>query len=261
MLSISLSLVPFFFQLFTFFTKVFPRLSSSPVDVLLDTIYTGVASQGRNFSADTGFMGEVKNEMGYLFDFLDTHDARLCIFVDDVDRCKPQTVFDVLQAVHLLLQNKEDQSGIVTCWLAIDTRIVVSCINDVYGDVLRAAGVDGYDYLEKIIQLPFCIPDLTESKKANLLNKMCIGSNQSVKKLLISIHELTHANSNVLDLPPDLQVLIEVPRPFGSVNVDGGDTSEKSIEETLTSGMLALYDNTKSSQAVKGLVKFQGGVS
>jgi len=150
-LSISLSLVPFFFQLCVFFTKVLPRLSSSPVDVLLATVYTGVAGQGRDFLADTGFMGEVKKEMAYLFDFLEIHDSRLCIFVDDVDRCTPQTVFDVLQAVHLLLQ-----SGIVTCWLAIDIRIVESCINDVCGDVLRAAGeLMGLTILRRLYNFPF----------------------------------------------------------------------------------------------------------
>ena len=251
-LTIAVSLMPFIFQLFTFFKKVLPKLSSSPVDVLLKTVYTGVAGQRRDFKADTGFMGEVKTEMEYLFDFLETHDARLCIFVDDVDRCTSQTVFDVLQAVHLLLQNKEGQSGIVTCWLAIDTRIVVSCINDVHGDILRSAGVDGYDYLEKIIQLPFCIPDLTAANKVNLLNKMCIGSNQSLVGLLSSIQELQALTIVNERTSRDLQVLSGIKFYFGPDNIDVNGP-----RLTLTRVMLELYADPHSTQAVKGLVKFQ----
>jgi len=74
----------------------------------------------------------------------------------------------------------------------------------------------------------------------------------------------THASLklNLLQLPPDahtffdLQVLSGMPLPFGAVNVEI-DTSEESIKDTLTSGMLTLYDDKKSSKAVKELVKFK----
>ena len=57
-----------------------------------------------DFSADTGYiMGMVRDEAGYLFGFVRTHDLRdkesgeyrpiwLCILVDDLDRCDSQTV-------------------------------------------------------------------------------------------------------------------------------------------------------------------------
>ena len=67
-----------------------------------------------NFSEETGFMGIVKKEVEYLFDFLQTHyqrdteleirrPLRLAVFVDDLDRCQTKTIMKVLQAVILSL--------------------------------------------------------------------------------------------------------------------------------------------------------------
>ena len=56
--------------------------------------------------------------------------------------------------------------------MAIDTRRIVSCINNDFGEGLTKAGIDGYRYLEKIIQLPFCLPDLTKEAKLNYMHKM-----------------------------------------------------------------------------------------
>ena len=97
----------------------------------------------------------------YLFDFLQvkrkhdnatntTYPVRLCIFVDDLDRCNASTVISVLEAMFLLLSE-----GPITCCLAIDTRLVVASIDEHY-TVHDRAGINGYDFLEKIIQLPFC---------------------------------------------------------------------------------------------------------
>lgn len=76
----------------------------------------------------------------------------------------------VLQASILLLVDAP-----ITCWMAIDTRCVVTSINDHFGVGFQNAGIDGYRYLEKIIQLPFCLPDLSTEAKKNYMLKMLEG--------------------------------------------------------------------------------------
>ena len=51
--------------------------------------------------------------------------VRICIFVDDLDRCNSETVVSVLEAMFLLLNDSP-----ISCYLAIDTRLVVASIDE-----------------------------------------------------------------------------------------------------------------------------------
>ena len=48
--------------------------------------------------------------------------------IDDLDRCPKDAIVKVLEAVILLLVNAP-----ITCWLAIDSRVVVAAIEDYFG--------------------------------------------------------------------------------------------------------------------------------
>jgi len=188
-ISITISIVPFLKQLYTTIFTVLPKLgSSSPVELLKKKALSGAGADRQNFTADTGFMGVVKKEVEHLYDFIETvpkvdvtqnsiQYTRICLFVDDLDRCDAQTVVDVLQAVQLLLKK------CVTCWIALDTRIVTSSINEVFSNVFEHAGVDGYDYLEKIIQVPFCIPNMSTNKKLSHMKSLCLEGSKSLTSI------------------------------------------------------------------------------
>ena len=114
-------------------------------------------------------MGVVKTEIEYLFDLLTTEtypdkeigcnrSLRLCVFIDDLDRCPPELVVKVLEAVILLLVD-----GPISVWMAIDDRIVVQCIEAKKVGVFDKANISGHEFLDKIVQLPFAIPELTHS--------------------------------------------------------------------------------------------------
>ena len=126
-------------------------------------------------------MWDVKKEIDFLFDFIRTQyyvdvemrkrrPIHLSIFIDDLDRCDNSTVMDVLQASILLLVDAP-----ITCLMAIDTRRIVTSINAHFGEEFTNAGLDGYRFLEKIIQLPFCLPDLTTESKKNYIFKILEG--------------------------------------------------------------------------------------
>jgi hypothetical protein len=157
---LTMSPIPLLKQLFIFLKDILPILRKGHRQLIQSAIFKN-QFQRRNFSSEMGFMSEVRTEIEYLFDFLQvkrkhdnatnkTHPVRLCIFVDDLDRCNASTVISVLEAVFLLLSESP-----ITCYLAIDTRLVVASIDEHY-TVHDRAGINGYDFLEKIIQLPFC---------------------------------------------------------------------------------------------------------
>jgi len=121
---------------------------------------------------------EVKTEVEYLFDLLITetyHDKeigcnrslRLCVFIDDLDRCPQETVMSVLEAVMLLLVD-----GPISVWMAIDSRIVVQCIEAEKDGLFGKANISGLEFLDKIVQLPFTLPELTNDTKKSYLDKI-----------------------------------------------------------------------------------------
>ncbi len=87
---------------------------------------------------------------------IDEKKGALVVFIDDLDRCLPEKVVQVLEAVKLFL----DKDGCVFV-LGADTDIVQEAVVKHYND----AGVKGEnvgDYTEKLIQLRFALPPIPE---------------------------------------------------------------------------------------------------
>jgi hypothetical protein len=75
---------------------------------------------------------------------------RFVIVIDDLDRCAPENVVKVLEAVHLLFNYE-----MFVVVLAVDTRWLAQSLQIRYRQLLGETNSAGpYDYLEKIIQIP-----------------------------------------------------------------------------------------------------------
>ncbi|MGC9357970.1 MAG: P-loop NTPase fold protein, partial [Anaerolineae bacterium] len=79
-------------------------------------------------------------------------EGRLVIFVDDLDRCTPEKVIQVLEALKLFL----DVSGCVFV-LGLDAEAIEAAIRTRYQGEVKAQ-----EYLEKIVQLPFILPPIED---------------------------------------------------------------------------------------------------
>jgi len=121
-------------------------------------------------------VGEVKTEIEYLLDLLTTEtyldndvgclrSLRLCVFIDDLDQCPSKSVVSVLEAVILLLID-----GPISVWMATDSRVVVQCIEKEKEGVFDKANINGHEFLDKIIQMPFALPSLPHHTKQEYLN-------------------------------------------------------------------------------------------
>jgi len=89
-------------------------------------------------------------------------DPRIVLFVDDLDRCRPDKVVETLEALQLLVKTK-----LFVVVAAIDARYVTLCLEQSYKGVLQAKGGDhptGLEYLEKIIQISYRVPTNTEKE-------------------------------------------------------------------------------------------------
>lgn len=88
---------------------------------------------------------------------------RIVLFIDDLDRCEPDRVVDVLQAVHLLLA-----FPLFAVIVAVDPRWLERSLYKRYlpgfesmsEDARSASEFSPHNYLEKIFQIPYRVPGM-----------------------------------------------------------------------------------------------------
>jgi hypothetical protein len=95
---------------------------------------------------------------------------RVVLYIDDLDRCAPDKVKEVLRAVHLLLA-----FDLFVCVVAVDPRWVIQCLADSPGlgdrtktpelEVLGGVATPT-DYLEKIFQIPLWLRPISGGQRA-----------------------------------------------------------------------------------------------
>jgi KAP family P-loop domain/Papain family cysteine protease len=102
---------------------------------------------------------------------------RIILYIDDLDRCQPDRVIEVLEAVHLLLA-----FPLFVVVVAVDPRWLRQCLEIHYPSLLSMAkrleeDEEGLyqpstpqDYLEKIFQIPFYLRPINEAGYQRLLD-------------------------------------------------------------------------------------------
>lgn len=138
-----------------------------------------------DYSQHLGLIALLRNDLENLCKFLqasqdnDLHIDRIVLYIDDLDRCPPDKVVEVLQAVHLLLA-----FPLFVVVVGVDVRWIKHSLEM---SLLGAAGKEGntagsiqhfttsLDYLEKIFQIPYKLkrPDMEDkvSMLEDLLNR------------------------------------------------------------------------------------------
>ncbi|MFV0676922.1 P-loop NTPase fold protein [Variovorax sp. tm] len=96
---------------------------------------------------------------------------RIVLYIDDLDRCQPEKVAEVLQAVHLLLSFK-----LFVVFVAVDVRWVSRALLKHYPMLDEKSGKDGgataHDYLEKIFQVPYWVRPMTDGASADFVRDL-----------------------------------------------------------------------------------------
>lgn len=81
---------------------------------------------------------------------------RVILFIDDLDRCPPDRVVEVLEAAQLLVKTR-----LFVVVLGMDVRYITRALEKEYKDILvRDGDPSGLDYIEKIVQIPYRVPPI-----------------------------------------------------------------------------------------------------
>jgi chloramphenicol 3-O-phosphotransferase len=94
---------------------------------------------------------------------------RIVLYIDDLDRCDPDVVADVLDAVHLLLA-----LPLFVVIVGVDPRWLERSLRKRHPELLApthpgSPSTSAADYLEKIFQLTYSLPHMTPDRCADLL--------------------------------------------------------------------------------------------
>jgi hypothetical protein len=96
----------------------------------------------------------------------DRTEPRVFVFIDDLDRCPADTIMEILQAINLILGESD-----FYVFLGIDTQMIYRAIDTHYASGSRAPLGRGFadKYLQKIVQLPFYLPETPENQRASFI--------------------------------------------------------------------------------------------
>lgn len=168
------------------------------VFTLLPSIISSIVGMIKNKGKDTmrsaknienkvGFMADVKNELEILCDFMKyKNNYKFVVFIDDLDRCPSKQIIKILDAVMLLLSNKDFP---FLTFLALDPRIIISSIESSFKENILKSGINGFEYLDKLIQIPFCIPSSSPTTKKEIMEILTRDKVEVLNDILSKIDE------------------------------------------------------------------------
>lgn len=120
--------------------------------------------QASNYKQHIAFLDEFREHFSDIVASLPQRgDKKLVIFIDDLDRCSAEQTLQVLNAVKLFL----DVQGCVFI-LGLDIEIVQRAIEVKFKDDPTAQR----EYLNKIVQLPFHMPPISQNGMVNFIEQM-----------------------------------------------------------------------------------------
>ncbi len=129
------------------------------------------------YRSRTGFLHLVQTDMRQVLDLVATGERPLVVFVDDLDRCSPGTVAQVIEAINLFLAGEFPNCVFV---LAMEPEVVVAHVEAAYPELagtLPGGGRSGlgWRFLEKIVQLPLSVPLLDDADRLPAFVRALLG--------------------------------------------------------------------------------------
>ena len=107
------------------------------------------------YEAQVSALQQLQDDFWWLVKTWVGKDGRLIVFIDDLDRCSPDKIPEILEALKLFTTTES-----CVYVMGVDHDVVCNAVKEKY-DVSSA---EAAEYLEKIIQIPFNMPPLEDDR-------------------------------------------------------------------------------------------------
>jgi len=155
------------------------RVMAAPPSGALAKIVSPVTDQliaSPDYASQTGVFYLLHADLQRVLDLVATPRRPLVVFVDDLDRCAPGTVVQVIEAINLFLAGQYPNCIFV---IAMEPDMVAAHVAAAYGNLAaRFEGGEfdpGWRFLEKIVQLPLTLPALAPERTAVFVESLLAG--------------------------------------------------------------------------------------
>lgn len=132
-----------------------------------------------DYRAQAGYLYLVHTDIRRVLDLVATPSRPLVIFVDDLDRCSPGTVVQVIEAINIFVAGAYPNCIFV---IAMEPEMVAAHIEAAYADLARALDDTastvtpalslGWRFLEKIVQLPLALPAMEPAVSVHFIESL-----------------------------------------------------------------------------------------
>lgn len=227
-----------------------------------------------DYEGRLGYLHLVEEDMKRALDLLTPAGKPAVIFIDDLDRCSPAKVGEVIEAMNLFLAGEYPNCAFV---LGIDAEVVAASMEVVHQDIIAKLadrhGELGWHFMDKFVQLPFVIPRLTpEQRAAYLRGLFATPRDEETPELIAKAEQLKRDVQNrrapvdelarrVGALAPQLaEVAPERARELGEQVVSAGarafTDSDPEVVNALAGQMPYLSDNPRTIKRAVNLYRF-----
>lgn len=150
------------------------QLSRGDERTFHDFIQDRVASD--TYRKNLGVVSAVHRDFAQLVEYLKPSDTppnveRIILYIDDLDRCPPERVVEVLQAIHILLS-----LPLFVVVVAVDSRWLLGSLQTYYRrqfpDADPSDDARPQQYLEKIFQIPFALRPMSAEGFSSLVGSL-----------------------------------------------------------------------------------------
>lgn len=188
-------------------------------DILMEPDYKG----------KTGFLHLVEQDIREVLNLVTKNNNPLVIFIDDLDRCLPNKVAEVVEAINLFLAGDYPNCVFV---IGMEPLMVASALEVANKDwVLKCKEIAlvedqapmGWRFMEKIIQLPLVIPMPTDEGLENYINHL-VGSPETLphasdfKDVFSEDNQVKLGNyMNELNVAENISAVVDMSKSFLSV--------------------------------------------
>ncbi|XP_064159223.1 NTPase KAP family P-loop domain-containing protein 1-like [Anguilla rostrata] len=124
-------------------------------------------------SDQLGFMNKVRKEVSILINLihfmevLENRKIRVILEITNLDRCSPEKIIQTLEAINILLTGENVPFVLI---LAVDPKVVVNCVENSF--LHHRSTNSGYDFLNKIVTLPFSVPEMSVNSKHRIFETL-----------------------------------------------------------------------------------------
>jgi KAP family P-loop domain len=230
--------------------------------------------QQPDYTGKLGYLHLVEEDMVRALELLTPDDQPAVIFIDDLDRCSPAKVGEVIEAVNLFLAGDYPNCAFV---IGIDAEVVAASMEVVHEQIIQKLddrrGELGWRFMDKFVQLPFVIPRLhPDQREAFLRGLFSIPGEEEEVELVAEAEKLTsEARSGSQDvdelarrageLAPRLAKFApEKARALGEEVVSAGarsfSDSKPEVIQALADQLRYLSDNPRTIKRAVNLDRF-----